>query len=331
MRAAIIGWFVNACIVGVAAAAASIPTLVIPPAPPAEQVAAARAEGDRMLSEAGARDLFDNETKSRPGLAIIVLRHKASGFVCLFDPGQAANNVVVYPNVHRGDAIGCNTQTRTGTRATNFTRNDDTDDQLIIGAADAIRLHVPDAEIAPAPSRVLIFATRFPNVSTPRSARFITANTFEEAVLGHVDGWLVESRFSAPRGMADNNALDLHWYITVAERLSRPRPDAVTGPPRPRPVPSGPPTAAQIAAARRSGDHVIVAGDATPLMSAQGADQMYVHISAVSLNGWIVTVQTRGAISQALVGDMVGELATLTAGKDLQGITTGLPVVKQQP
>jgi hypothetical protein len=89
--------FVLALAVGGAASAK--PSPVAPPQPSNE---AARLEGDKLVAAVGAQDLFLNETRD----GAILLRHKASNFQCLFNPG-GENAVLLTTSVPRGDEIGC--------------------------------------------------------------------------------------------------------------------------------------------------------------------------------------------------------------------------------
>jgi hypothetical protein len=125
-------------------------------------------------------------------------------------------------------------------------------------------MHVPTAQPAPPPTLVKPLATMFPNTPTPKSARFVTTNTLEEVVSAHVDGWLVEDRFTAPRSLAQSNTLDMHWYITVSERLMRHQaPGGVSPAPlstAPAPSAAGAPsTSEEIAVARKEGDRILLA------------------------------------------------------------------------
>lgn len=227
------------------------------------QIAAARAEGDALLFTARAQDLFDNETGAH-GTATIILRHRASGFACLFEPGQAMSHVVVYPNPHRGDDVGCETMTRVGDRTTNFTRDEHSDDQMIAVAAAAIQRRLPSARPAPSPTEVTPFATTFPRVPAPKPARFVDADRLEEVISAHVDGWLVEARFTAPRFMARGNTIDGAWYATVDEGMKHreglaPSSAPPARPPRAAPgasAPSAPQTPEEVAAAKREGDRI---------------------------------------------------------------------------
>ena len=85
-----------------APAAAQTPTL---PEASAEQLAAASAEADALISSTGAPEMFANV--SRDGMVKVL--HKASGLVCSYAPGAPNNSLVVYPGGRqRGDDVGCN-------------------------------------------------------------------------------------------------------------------------------------------------------------------------------------------------------------------------------
>ena len=269
MRNAAAGLIFAVALGGTALAQPAAP--VAPKASP-DQIVAARKEGDALLSAARAQDLFDNET-GLYGTAQITLRHRASGFVCLLDPGQARNSVAVYPNANRGDDVGCNTMTAVGDRTTNFTRDAHSDDQTLGGAAEAIRRRLPDAQPAAAPTNVRPFATLFLGLPTPKSARFLTAANFEEVISAHVNGWLVEDRFTAPKFFAQTNALDGIWYFTVAEaehhrQAAAPGASAGEAAPAAGPSPSdagAPSTPEEIAAAHKEAARILMANHAEAL------------------------------------------------------------------
>ena len=74
-----------------------------PPSSPKPVNEAARAEGEKLISAAGAPDLFLNETRD----GAILIRHKASNFQCLFNPGGENALMVTTAGALRGDEIGC--------------------------------------------------------------------------------------------------------------------------------------------------------------------------------------------------------------------------------
>jgi hypothetical protein len=71
----------------------------------AEQVAAARAEADRLIAAGKAEDVFVDESTG----VLAQVRHLKSGLVCQFLPGAPKNAVTVYASggVPRGDDVGC--------------------------------------------------------------------------------------------------------------------------------------------------------------------------------------------------------------------------------
>jgi hypothetical protein len=71
----------------------------------AEQIAAAKAEGDRLIAAGHGEGVFVNETTG----VIVQVRHPQSGLVCQFIPGAPRNAVTVYSggDVPRGDDVGC--------------------------------------------------------------------------------------------------------------------------------------------------------------------------------------------------------------------------------
>jgi len=79
-----------------------------PPAPPAtaEEIAAARAIADRLITAGEARGVFINTTKD--GLAQVT--HVGSGMTCRFE-GGARDRIMVFPEgpgrPPRGDDVGC--------------------------------------------------------------------------------------------------------------------------------------------------------------------------------------------------------------------------------
>lgn len=64
---------------------------------------AVRLEGDKLIAATGAPELFLNETKD----GAILIRHKASNFQCLFNPGGPNSLMVITGDKPRGDEIGC--------------------------------------------------------------------------------------------------------------------------------------------------------------------------------------------------------------------------------
>ena len=112
----------------------------------------------------------------------------AALFASLSRGKEQQNSVVVYPNPHPGDDVGCNTMTPQGDRTTNFTRDSRTDDQAIGRASDAIRLRIPGVQPAPDPVDLRDFATLYPGIPAPKSGRFVTAGALE-VISASAAGW----------------------------------------------------------------------------------------------------------------------------------------------
>ncbi len=85
--------------------AAQTPATGQQPSPSAEALARASAEADRLIASTGGPEFFENV--SSDGLARV--RHKASGLLCSFIPGNDRNTLVLFgsPGIPRGDDVGC--------------------------------------------------------------------------------------------------------------------------------------------------------------------------------------------------------------------------------
>jgi hypothetical protein len=107
---------------------------------------AARQEADRLIEEAGARDLFTNiSVDERPRV-----RHNRSGLVCTFGPGDEQNRIVIFNAgpVARGDDVGCASNFGNVGHtlyATHYPPSMSLRDALS-GAAAAIKQRFPDAQ-----------------------------------------------------------------------------------------------------------------------------------------------------------------------------------------
>ena len=224
-------------------------------APRPEFIEAARREGDTIIASAKAEDLFDNET-GKDGRAVIVLRHRLSGFACEFEPGRSINGLNIYPNAHRGSDVGCNTIANGASRTTNFTRDATPDAALAAGMARAIQLHVPGLSPAPDPVQARSFDTLYPDAPKPTVIRFVSETSLEEDLFGHSNGWFIEDRITAPRSFAQNNLVEEHWYAMVSDGLRW----QASAHPASADAPKVPAMSAQeeTAIAQRAGDRILV-------------------------------------------------------------------------
>jgi hypothetical protein len=192
----------------------------------------ARAEGDAVLSAAGAQDLFDNIGE---GKRAIVLRHKASGLYCVLNPGKPGTHVTVFPGRLRGDDVGCSTETFIDTRTFYATRlppgAHPSLDELIAPMGRDIQKRFPSAQpyqpLADAMTAKLanggsitVGELPFP-VPESRTLSFRTKDTYESVSVTVANGWMYEMRISLPGNMGDAavRADHMAWIIFVPMTL----------------------------------------------------------------------------------------------------------------
>lgn len=153
----------------------------------------ARAEGDRLLTSAGAGDLFQNISDTH----LIRLQHRNSGMVCIFDLAGARNNVRLYPVrpdvSRRGDDVGCGTTTDAAYTlyATRYEPTVSADDAMAqaINEVRSIWSEVERVELALPPSTPGEFAAfrgRHPNGQMLSTVILVRK----------VDGWIFKMRAS---------------------------------------------------------------------------------------------------------------------------------------
>lgn len=171
-------------------------------------------EGEALLRIAEATDLFINESEAEPGA--ILLRHKASGFVCVINSGRALNAVTVFPSAVRGDDVGCTTETITDIRTLYLTRTDIPLARLADSAASAIRAEYRNAQSVNLRRSPPMFS--IPGLAVPPhvSFGFETAESYEQVTVGTVRGWAIKYRFSAPPGRSGiSGVLESFWTTTA--------------------------------------------------------------------------------------------------------------------
>ena len=179
------------------------------PSPSPEQVAAARAEGDRIIAAAEASDLFVNIT----GNAHPMLRHKASGMICIFNDAPEVNRISIYPGT-RGDDVSCNTKdavsgAETTIYATRYVPME-SEQQDLAGSVQAIRQRFPSAR--PYEGDVLVAST---DTITPIGAAFVIETNrgtqFTLVVIEHQNDWAYKLRATGPV----EKASDINTATTV--------------------------------------------------------------------------------------------------------------------
>jgi hypothetical protein len=170
----------------------------------------ARAEGDALLAQAGASDLFDNVT-SDDGQDI-KLRHKASGLVCVFNLDQAANRIVLFDSAQsggaqKGDDFACATGGQAGQRTLYASRTPgrSLDDAFAHDVAEVKKSHpgwVAYAFPLGTDSPILQMLD-IPPMPANKTARFIVDHTFTSVSSAVVKGWSLEYRFTCPEAQQD--------------------------------------------------------------------------------------------------------------------------------
>lgn len=178
--------------------------------PPADPVFA-KAEGERILAEARASDLFENVTADDGATR---LRHKASGMVCIFEAAASGNVVRVYPpsimTPNRGDDVSCG-NTMMGATFTLYAtryRTMPTEAQDMASSVAGIRTNWTNVQplegafgVASVEGRPVPLFAAFKG----RHPYGWDAATF--VILTHIDGWSFKTRASGPVADADTIAL----------------------------------------------------------------------------------------------------------------------------
>jgi hypothetical protein len=183
---------------------------------------AARAEGDALLAQARAGDLFDNQTA--PDAQDIRLKHKASGLVCVFNPGEPANRVYVFAGAPRGDDIACATAGEVGERTLYASRTPGRTlaDAFAHDVAEVRKSH-PDAQdyaLPPGTDSPILAMLNIPPMPPSRTARFIADHQFTTVSSAVYKGWSLEFRFTCPEETDDIAAATVQptlWVSILAQ------------------------------------------------------------------------------------------------------------------
>ena len=177
------------------------------------KVALAVAEGDRLLSAAEAGELFINESASAEGA--IVLRHKASGYRCVMNPGKSVNAVHVYPSATRGDDVSCTSETISDIRSLYLTRSAVSATEAAETAAAAIRARYRNARPADLSRNRGMFIIPEGRTPKPVTLGFETRDSYEQVTVGAANGWLIKYRFSSPPGTSGRSGIFEEFWITT--------------------------------------------------------------------------------------------------------------------
>ncbi|WP_271164284.1 hypothetical protein ACETKC_13165 [Brevundimonas intermedia] len=171
---------------------------------------AAKAEGDRILAEGRAADVFDNITED----GVTRLRHKASGMICIFDAAARGNVVRIYPQSrmtpNRGDDVSCGSTLMGATFTIYATRYQVMPSEAQDMASSVAGIRDNWSNVQPLTGAFGVASVE--GRPTPLFAAFKgrhpygwDASTF--IILTHIDGWSFKTRASGPVADADTIAL----------------------------------------------------------------------------------------------------------------------------
>ena len=191
-----------------AALIAALPAMALaqhPALPQSVPPGFARAEGEALLAQAKAGDLFDDLTGT--DAQDIKLRHKASGLICVFNAGEAANKLVVFDAPVRGDDIACVTGGEAGERTlyASHTPGRKLEDAFAKDVAAVKTSHpdwaeykLPDGTDSP-----VLAMLNIPPMPPSKTARFIADHQFTSVSSAVVKDWSLTFRFTCAEEQAD--------------------------------------------------------------------------------------------------------------------------------
>lgn len=180
----------------------------------AAKQAAAKVEGDTLLAKAGAAAFFDN-LSDRQGESGVILQHKASGLYCIFNPGRADSEVVLFkPD---GTDVGCSSATFADSRTVYATKSDLTLDQAMAMSVAALKAKYPKAKpYRGKGSNLVAMITATGKVPPSRTERFIDGATYQSVSVAVVDGWEIKLRMSgdaANAGFLSTQGDGMGWLM----------------------------------------------------------------------------------------------------------------------
>lgn len=199
----------------------------------AARQAAAKAEGDALLAKAGATAFFDNlsDRKDQTG---VILQHKASGLYCIFNPGRADSQVVLFkPD---GADVGCSSGTFADSRTVYATKSDQTLDQAMAQAVAALKAKHPKAKpYRGKGSNLVAMMAATGKVPPSRTERFIDGGTYQSVSVAIVDGWEIKFRLSgdaANAGFLASSGDGVGWLMYLYKAVQH-RAASAAGQPAP--------------------------------------------------------------------------------------------------
>jgi len=164
-----------------------------------EQSAAWR-EAQALIDGAGAPELFENLSVGND----MKIRHKASGLVCVYSPGERSNSLLLFPGSPQGDDVGCNADSGNIYMTVYATRYQPaiSVDEAIESAANGIRSRFPDARPYSGP----VLVPDVPDsVGEPGYVAFLVGQgdrtLYAHARVAKVGEWMFKQRMSTPEAM----------------------------------------------------------------------------------------------------------------------------------
>ena len=204
-------------VVAIALSSPALAQVTIREAEPAtpEQMAAARAEADRLIAAGDAGAFFENVSEGAEPRA----RHRLSGLTCRFILGDPTNEVVIFPSpLPRGDDVGCNIGSGDHYRtiyATRFGQLNISPDQAMELSVAAIVQRHPDARPYGQPLAAASTAG-----ATPTQLRaFRIGNGYTHVQIANVGDWSIKERLTWPHAPTDQEQVfnGLMWVRTLRD------------------------------------------------------------------------------------------------------------------
>ena len=208
---------VLAVVVALLAPGTAAAQISMAPAEPATavEIAAARAEADRLIAAADAGDVFENVSEGREPRA----RHLASGMVCRFQMGEEQSLIMVFPSpVPRGDDVGCNVGAGDTSRSIYATRYGDLDvspQQAMDLAIYQIQQRFPDARPYEQP---VVTITR-EGAEPSRIAAFSIDRAYTQVMIADVGDWSIKERLTLPEAPSMEAQLfnNMLWSMVLGD------------------------------------------------------------------------------------------------------------------
>lgn len=189
-----------------------------------EKIAAVKAQGDAIIAEAKAADLFVNTTDSATGIEIL---HPASGMTCRFVPNVENRIIVITQVLPRGEDVACDAPM--GRTALTFYASripGATLDSELRGAVQAIKGRWGGAKPWKPSGRTQALIGKSEKAMAAqkdtRTAWFLVKDRegpmITRVSVVVVDGWVIKMRATAPEydGPIVEMLLDLNWLAVVA-------------------------------------------------------------------------------------------------------------------